>query len=97
MLYDPVLAKNTTKGNADHFSHLVYDLLKEYNRTENRHGLLMVAFDTELFGHWWFEGVHWIKEVLERLAQSETVELCTASGYPTSSPATRARLPVGGS
>ncbi|HIE38600.1 MAG TPA: DUF1957 domain-containing protein, partial [Anaerolineae bacterium] len=32
-------------------------------------------------GHWWFEGVDWIREVLRILAGSDRVELTTASGY----------------
>jgi 1,4-alpha-glucan branching enzyme len=42
-------------------------------------GVISSAYDTELFGHWWFEGADWLKAVLERLAKSETVELTTAS------------------
>ena len=26
----------------------------------------MVAFDTELFGHWWFEGMEFIKQVITK-------------------------------
>ena len=25
----------------------------------------MVPFDTELFGHWWFEGIEFIKQVIK--------------------------------
>lgn len=30
-------------------------------------GLAVCAFDTELFGHWWFEGPWWLEAVLEAL------------------------------
>jgi 1,4-alpha-glucan branching enzyme len=38
-------------------------------------------YDAELFGHWWFEGVAWLKDVLRRLAASETVNLSGAARY----------------
>jgi 1,4-alpha-glucan branching enzyme len=39
-------------------------------------------YDTELFGHWWFEGaVEWIKQVLRQLAANPRVDLTTASEY----------------
>ena len=41
--------------------------------------MISSAYDTELFGHWWFEGPDWLKQVLLRLASSESVELTTAS------------------
>ncbi|HEU0164694.1 MAG TPA: 1,4-alpha-glucan branching protein domain-containing protein, partial [Thermomicrobiales bacterium] len=37
--------------------------------------------DTELFGHWWFEGVDWLKAVLRGLAASDVVDLTTASTF----------------
>ncbi|MEE8471725.1 MAG: 1,4-alpha-glucan branching protein domain-containing protein, partial [Dehalococcoidia bacterium] len=44
-------------------------------------GIVVAAYDTELFGHWWFEGVAWIKGVLRHLAARDTVELTTASDF----------------
>jgi 1,4-alpha-glucan branching enzyme len=41
----------------------------------------VAAYDTELFGHWWFEGVDWLKEVYRRLSRSEVVEVTSASDY----------------
>ena len=42
----------------------------------------MVSFDTELFGHWWFEGVEFIKQVVKKLNQYvPDVEMMTAGEY----------------
>jgi 1,4-alpha-glucan branching enzyme len=41
-------------------------------------GLLCCAFDTELLGHWWYEGQAWLAGVLEEAAR-EGVELVTVS------------------
>lgn len=67
MLYDPVLAINRTGENSDHYVDLVYHLLNDYKNATGKEGLLMVSFDTELYGHWWFEGLHWIKGIIKKL------------------------------
>ena len=41
-----------------------------------RAGLLCCALDTELLGHWWYEGPEFLREVLER-AEEHGVELVT--------------------
>jgi 1,4-alpha-glucan branching enzyme len=32
-------------------------------------GVCVCALDTELLGHWWYEGVHWLAAVLEESAR----------------------------
>jgi len=44
-------------------------------------GILAAPFDAELFGHWWFEGVHFLGQVLQRIEESDSVELTTCSEY----------------
>src|SRR6185436_7777608 len=34
---------------------------------DGRPGLVVAAFDTELFGHWWHEGPAWLAAVLRAL------------------------------
>jgi 1,4-alpha-glucan branching enzyme len=58
---------------------LVEQLIREYQERTGRYGVVAAVYDTELFGHWWFEGVRWIGEVLAILARSERVALCSAS------------------
>jgi len=41
-------------------------------------GLLCCALDTELLGHWWYEGLHWLGAVFEE-AERQGVRLVTAS------------------
>ncbi|WP_333782273.1 glycoside hydrolase family 57 protein [Vampirovibrio chlorellavorus] len=81
MLYDPVLAQNQTKMHADHFVSLVYDILKEQYHKTGEPKLVMVSFDTELYGHWWFEGVTWLKHVIKMLHACEGVDVETSSQY----------------
>jgi 1,4-alpha-glucan branching enzyme len=77
--YEPAKAADQVKSHAAHFASLVSELLAEYKDSAGKPGVISAAYDTELFGHWWFEGVDWIKEVLRLLAQDESVELSTAS------------------
>lgn len=40
---------------------------------EREPGLRVVAFDAELFGHWWFEGPWFLAAVLEAIARSKLI------------------------
>ncbi len=77
--YDPTRASERIRDHAAHYVGLVEELLTTYHQENGGFGVISSAYDTELFGHWWFEGVDWLKGVLRGLAASETVELTTAS------------------
>lgn len=82
MLYDPVLALSQVNLNSDHYASLLFHLLNDHKLATGEEGLLMVSFDTELFGHWWFEGVEFIKQVIRKLHKyNPGVERCTAGEY----------------
>ncbi|EKE02873.1 MAG: hypothetical protein ACD_20C00317G0008 [uncultured bacterium] len=82
MLYDPVLAMSRINENSDHYTNLVYHMLNDYKKATGKEGLIMVSFDTELFGHWWFEGVEFIKQVIRKFHKyMEGVNRQTASEY----------------
>lgn len=80
-LYNPQGAQERVQSHADHFSQLVTDLLSAFHAQHGQFGIISAAYDTELFGHWWFEGVDWIRGVLRRLAASAVVQLTSASQY----------------
>ncbi|MCS7221874.1 MAG: DUF1957 domain-containing protein [Anaerolineae bacterium] len=80
-LYDPYPAFQHVNLHADHFVNLVRDRLAEYHQRTGEYGVIVSAYDTELFGHWWFEGIAWLKEVLRRLGRHPEVELTTARAY----------------
>jgi 1,4-alpha-glucan branching enzyme len=79
--YRPDWAEYKVKQHADHFAKLVETLLEDYAAESGQYGIITANYDTELFGHWWFEGVDWLREVLIRLARSEVVELTTAPAF----------------
>jgi len=45
-------------------------------------------FDTELFGHWWFEGTDFLGEVYRRFADTSDVQPTTASSHLRDRPPT---------
>ncbi|MBI5669504.1 MAG: DUF1957 domain-containing protein [Chloroflexi bacterium] len=85
-LYRPDWAAEKVDQHAEHFAHLVGDLLRDYQRQTGQYGLIASAYDTELFGHWWFEGVDWLGKVLRLLASNPDIELTTASQHIASHP-----------
>jgi 1,4-alpha-glucan branching enzyme len=78
-LYEPARAQATAADHASHFAGLVEELLSQFSSQTNQYGVISSAYDTELFGHWWFEGADWLKHVLRILSTSEVVDLVTAS------------------
>ncbi len=79
--YDPYWARQRVAEHGSHYSHLVEELITSFYQETGKFGIISAAYDTELFGHWWFEGVDWLKEVLRHLSQSEFVELTTAGEF----------------
>jgi 1,4-alpha-glucan branching enzyme len=94
--YHPDWAAGRVDLQADHFAGLVAGLLGEFREKNGAFGIVSANYDTELFGHWWFEGIDWLEAVLRRLAVSPQVELTTASAYlEAHPPETVVNLPEG--
>ncbi len=60
---------------ADDFVSLVRHELEEHKHATKRQGILAAPFDTELFGHWWFEGPRFLEKVIRRMAASSDVKI----------------------
>lgn len=78
--YDPGQAGNQVRSHADHYVSLIAEHLRAFHDETGKFGSITASYDTELFGHWWFEGVAWLKAVLRGLALHPDVELTSASG-----------------
>lgn len=79
--YDPYWAGQRVTEHSVHYSHLVEELITGFYQETGKFGIIAAAYDTELFGHWWFEGIDWLKQTLRHLSQSEFVELTTAAEF----------------
>ena len=80
-LYSPEAAATRMRENSDHYVGVVQQILTDHLKSTGKPGLVMVSFDSELFGHWWFEGISWIKEVIRKLRNYTAVTVETASEY----------------
>lgn len=78
-VYDPDAALRRAKEHADHFAGLVERLLLDFNRETGNQGVIVAPFDMELFGHWWLEGLDWLRWTLKSLGKSPHVEVLSAS------------------
>lgn len=76
--YVPEAAAARTREHAGHFVGLLKRELYLYESGAHEHGNLMASYDTELYGHWWLEGVQWLKNVIGSLAMDPDVTLATA-------------------
>jgi 1,4-alpha-glucan branching enzyme len=61
--------------NSAHFAGKIAEILSDYQKQSNQKGILVSPYDAELFGHWWFEGPRFLKQVLKHLCESPEVEL----------------------
>jgi len=86
--YDPHRAEERTRDHAAHFVPLVKEVLKVQNDPQT---ILTAVYDTELFGHWWFEGPQFLYHVLRQMAQDPEITLQTVGEYLQQNPAA---LPV---
>jgi len=84
--YHPDWAQARAEEHARHYAGLVEELLRTYHDESGRYGIVSSNYDAELFGHWWFEGIDWLKRVLQLLAESDQVGLTTASDFVASHP-----------
>ncbi len=85
-LYEPERAHNKVLEHASHFASLVEGRINDIYNATGKDACIVSSYDTELFGHWWFEGVEWLKEVMKKLEKSETVELTNADRYIGANP-----------
>jgi 1,4-alpha-glucan branching enzyme len=80
-LYHPDWTNEKVDLQANHFIHHIENTL---NYNKNKTGIeaaVCTPFDTELFGHWWFEGPQFLKHVIEGMAKSPFVQTATAHEY----------------
>ncbi len=77
--YDPVEAAGRAGVHARHFASLLEKMAGQLPAAEDR--LVAVPFDTELFGHWWFEGVEFLGQLYRSLGKQQRIRPVTAGGH----------------
>ncbi len=79
--YEPERAAERVPENADHFAHLVHEILTTHRSDTGKYGILCAPYDAELFGHWWYEGPEWLYRTLKNMTANPAVEITTCSEY----------------
>jgi 1,4-alpha-glucan branching enzyme len=69
-------ALKRARAHAREFVGRVCERLDAYRAERGRPGLCCFALDTELLGHWWYEGMHWLRFVIDE-ARLQGVALAT--------------------
>jgi 1,4-alpha-glucan branching enzyme len=76
-VYSPDAARAAARDHARNFVERAIARLDDYSANHGRPGALCCAFDTELLGHWWYEGIEWLRGVVAE-AEAQGLELATA-------------------
>ncbi len=87
--YHPEEVAAALDSHAHHFLEVVAGL------SEAASGVVVAPFDTELFGHWWFEGVAFLEKVLEKAERHPLVQPTTLSRELEVAEPSRVELPEG--
>lgn len=91
--YDPSRADERAGIDAEHFVGLLARVLGDFRRQTGRPGIVCSLHDTELFGHYWFEGARWLREVYRRLDRTQLLATdCQAYLESTPAPQTLSLL-----
>jgi len=77
--YMPEWAAARVRDHAAHFVNVLEVAVGHRRSTVDREPVVCLPFDTELFGHWWFEGIDFLEHVLRGIHASATLGMSTAS------------------
>jgi 1,4-alpha-glucan branching enzyme len=69
--YDHELALARARAHAADFVSRTRERLRRDGASLPGGGLAVCALDTELLGHWWYEGLHWLDAVIDECSSQE--------------------------
>jgi len=94
--YNPEITDKQIELHAYHFTSLIYETLSKYHNDKGKEGIVVAPFDTELFGHWWFEGPRFLKQVIKNILNSNSIKLTNAKeAYEEIKPSLVISIPEG--
>lgn len=86
-IYNP---DNAIKKAEEHAENFMFNLEREVeylNKLYRKKPLIVTPFDTELFGHWWFEGPSFLYFLFKKISEfSEVIETVTLTEYVDKNP-----------
>lgn len=78
-LYHPDWVWDKIDLQVNHFIHQIENTSNYYKNLTGKDGTVCLPFDTELFGHWWFEGPEFIRKLCQGLNHSPYMKMATAA------------------
>jgi 1,4-alpha-glucan branching enzyme len=88
LVYEPQRAEECTGHHTTHFMDVTKGVLRRHLEQTGAPGVICAPYDTELYGHWWLEGIRWLYRVLKAMHDDPEVELVTCSEYLEKHPPT---------
>ncbi|MFZ4508790.1 MAG: 1,4-alpha-glucan branching protein domain-containing protein, partial [Fimbriimonas sp.] len=85
--YDPYQAFENIANHAKDMVNTIKGALATYRGQADRNGTVVAMYDTELFGHWWWEGPEFLYELARELHKDGEVEMVSGSDVIDSEPA----------
>ncbi len=94
--YEPGRVDEILESQSSHFVELLAGILAGHKNDAGGEGMITAPYDTELFGHWWFEGPRWLEKVLAGLGGNSGVTPTTCADFlERTNPAEVVGLPEG--
>ncbi len=84
--YDPWAAYEKIGAHARDLVGLIKGSLAGHRGRFGEEGVLTAMYDTELFGHWWFEGPEFLYELAVAMDEDGGIEMASASDILASTP-----------
>lgn len=81
VLYDPDKAAAKVRLHAKNFVYNVRQKSLLLDSILDIDPVYTLSFDCELFGHWWYEGVSWLENVIRECSVADDMSLITPSNY----------------
>ncbi len=96
--YDPDRAMEKAAEHAGNFMFNRERQIEHLNGVMGREPIVVAPYDTELYGHWWFEGPDWLNFFIRKSAYDQDVfELTTPTRYLARLPEQQVAAPSGSS
>ena len=80
-LYQPQDIDAKMHEHASHFCDMIKERLYKYKKQTGKKGVVVCTFDAELYGHWWFEGPQFLRDVMLSLNAIPEIDVVTTSEY----------------
>ena len=81
VVYNPQKASEKVISHARNFLYNVESRTRSIEDILDLDPVYTVSFDAELFGHWWYEGVQWLEQIIRLVAENADFELISPADF----------------